>query len=101
MPITTTIMQPVIQEGVYDALKARQDKIKHFYDRSAKKTDTRFKVGDRIVTKIGNEKIWEPVGEGWSDAIQVIYDAHISRELARQTLYQSKRKLKVQQNLQY
>ncbi|KAJ8884137.1 hypothetical protein PR048_015994 [Dryococelus australis] len=46
--------------GVYDALKARQDKFKHFYDRSAKKTDTQFKVGDRRVIKIRNEKIWDP-----------------------------------------
>ncbi|KAJ8874769.1 hypothetical protein PR048_025635, partial [Dryococelus australis] len=39
MPITATMMQPVIQEGVQDTLKTRQDK---------------------IVTKIGNEKMWEP-----------------------------------------
>ncbi|KAJ8872870.1 hypothetical protein PR048_026486 [Dryococelus australis] len=65
MTVTTAMMQSVIQKGVYDSLKARQDKFKLFYDRLAQTKEAIFEESDGVVTKTGNEKFWEP-GPTWS-----------------------------------
>ncbi|KAJ8893335.1 hypothetical protein PR048_005926 [Dryococelus australis] len=54
------MMQPAKQEGVYEVLKFKQGKFKHFYDRSAQKKEAKFQEGGMVDTKMGNEKVWEP-----------------------------------------
>lgn len=58
-PITTARLQPVVQEGIYDALKIRQDKMKQSHDKTATRGEHHYQTGDRVVSKTERDKRWE------------------------------------------
>ncbi|KAJ8885910.1 hypothetical protein PR048_012116 [Dryococelus australis] len=46
-------LQPIVQEGIYEALLAKQKKAKELHDKTIRRMGVGFKEGDRIVIQTG------------------------------------------------
>lgn len=59
LPVTSELLEPKVQEGVYEKLCKQKEVVKLSYDKLARRNPLEYKKGDKVVIKTCKEKIWQ------------------------------------------
>lgn len=59
LPVSTKVLEPKVQTGIYERLVNQKQVMKNNFDKSARRKPLDYKKGDKVVIKTPKEKIWQ------------------------------------------